>query len=349
MKTIDRTHKGFTLIELLVVIAIIAILAAILFPVFAAAREKARQTADSSNLHQLGLAFLQYQEDYDEVFPFSVTERYAPSSDLGSPGNGGTSGWTATSGEAASYSIRGLLDAYVKSVGVWQDPSQLVPWAWNGPGFGTNVAAASSTASGTTGGTNGAGATAWYQSDYGFNFDESVWAAGATTPYGTFASGTDGYGDTGSGLTPAANVPLEGDFEGTTTANSAGPGSSPFTGFGFNGRITLAKITSPSTFILAADTARFEKASRGSLTAQPALETNTASGATLYPTGVPAVNGATGVWDGAGVSYNQSQASIALRHQGKANFLFSDGHVKLLLPEQTLNYANGINYWARNQ
>lgn len=60
---------GFTLIELLVVIAIIAILAAILFPVFAAAREKARQTACMSNMKQIGLAFLQYEQDYDETVP----------------------------------------------------------------------------------------------------------------------------------------------------------------------------------------------------------------------------------------------------------------------------------------
>jgi prepilin-type N-terminal cleavage/methylation domain-containing protein/prepilin-type processing-associated H-X9-DG protein len=62
-------RRGFTLIELLVVIAIIAILASILFPVFAKAREKARQTACLSNLKQLGLASLQYAQDYDEALP----------------------------------------------------------------------------------------------------------------------------------------------------------------------------------------------------------------------------------------------------------------------------------------
>jgi len=65
-------RRGFTLIELLVVIAIIAILAAILFPVFARAREKARQTSCLNNLKQLGLAVLMYVQDYDERFPGSI-------------------------------------------------------------------------------------------------------------------------------------------------------------------------------------------------------------------------------------------------------------------------------------
>ncbi|MEO7719030.1 MAG: DUF1559 domain-containing protein [Capsulimonas sp.] len=64
-------RKAFTLIELLVVIAIIAILAAILFPVFAKAREKARQISCLSNLKQLGLGMLQYNQDSDESFPRS--------------------------------------------------------------------------------------------------------------------------------------------------------------------------------------------------------------------------------------------------------------------------------------
>jgi prepilin-type N-terminal cleavage/methylation domain-containing protein/prepilin-type processing-associated H-X9-DG protein len=67
------TRQGFTLIELLVVIAIIAILAAILFPVFAKAREKARQTSCLANVKQFNLAILSYAQDYDETLPMSTT------------------------------------------------------------------------------------------------------------------------------------------------------------------------------------------------------------------------------------------------------------------------------------
>ncbi|MBP8954360.1 MAG: DUF1559 domain-containing protein [Armatimonadetes bacterium] len=65
-----RQCRGFTLIELLVVIAIIAILAAILFPVFARAREKARQSSCLSNLKQITLAVLMYADDWDETLPY---------------------------------------------------------------------------------------------------------------------------------------------------------------------------------------------------------------------------------------------------------------------------------------
>ncbi|MEI6519162.1 MAG: prepilin-type N-terminal cleavage/methylation domain-containing protein [bacterium] len=68
-----KTKKGFTLIELLVVIAIIAILAAILFPVFARAREKARQTTCSSNQRQIATSALMYCQDHDESFPATTS------------------------------------------------------------------------------------------------------------------------------------------------------------------------------------------------------------------------------------------------------------------------------------
>ncbi len=80
-------RMGFTLIELLVVIAIIAILAAILFPVFAQAREAARKTACLSNTKQMGLGIVMYTQDYDEVFPmdsWDVPAIGSADNDLGS-------------------------------------------------------------------------------------------------------------------------------------------------------------------------------------------------------------------------------------------------------------------------
>jgi prepilin-type N-terminal cleavage/methylation domain-containing protein/prepilin-type processing-associated H-X9-DG protein len=84
--TVGRSaRRGFTLIELLVVIAIIAILAAILFPVFARARENARRASCQSNLKQMGLGMMQYVQDYDGYYPFFSTSGltgYQASADL---------------------------------------------------------------------------------------------------------------------------------------------------------------------------------------------------------------------------------------------------------------------------
>src|SRR5690606_38678724 len=81
MMNANSRRVGFTLIELLVVIAIIAILAAILFPVFARARENARRTSCLSNMKQLGLGIMQYVQDYDETYPMALNYYSSASGD----------------------------------------------------------------------------------------------------------------------------------------------------------------------------------------------------------------------------------------------------------------------------
>jgi prepilin-type N-terminal cleavage/methylation domain-containing protein len=117
-------HKkvGFTLIELLVVIAIIAILAAILFPVFAQAREKARQTSCLSNMKQIMTGQLMYVQDYDETFPLSrVNTKSANSADYIGFGAGTCQGGNADPNP--SYTWRAAVQPYIKSVQVFVCPS----------------------------------------------------------------------------------------------------------------------------------------------------------------------------------------------------------------------------------
>lgn len=105
--------RGFTLIELLVVIAIIAILAAILFPVFAKARENARRTSCLSNTKQIGLAMMQYVQDYDETYPYAP---WGGGWQYGAMNCGG-------GGKQNTPALGFLLEPYTKSAALWRCPS----------------------------------------------------------------------------------------------------------------------------------------------------------------------------------------------------------------------------------
>lgn len=159
-------RRGFTLIELLVVIAIIAILAAILFPVFAQAREKARQTQCLSNVKQIIHAYMMYTQDYDETFPPHVTERTAPA------------GTPDTAAARAPFSYRTKLDPYIKNSGVfkcpsapaWPDPA---PGRWFTTDYGNNHNEANLV---------GASQRAWYQANPDFGFNETTTLATISYP-----------------------------------------------------------------------------------------------------------------------------------------------------------------------
>ncbi|MCC6730193.1 MAG: type II secretion system protein [Chthonomonadales bacterium] len=105
---IRSRRRAFTLVELLVVVAIVAILASILFPAFAQARDKARQTGSLSNLRQLGLAFAMYVQDTDEVLP--------PALGAGAPG-------TTTPDNFGSFRWPWLTLPYARSMAIYRSPS----------------------------------------------------------------------------------------------------------------------------------------------------------------------------------------------------------------------------------
>ena len=116
-------HRGFTLIELLVVIAIIAILAAILFPVFARARENARRASCQSNMKQIGLGILQYIQDYDEKFM---------------PGEGYFKNWKIEPGITGSWDL--VTQPYLKSMQILVCPSDSRSPTYNSLGtYGSNL------------------------------------------------------------------------------------------------------------------------------------------------------------------------------------------------------------------
>lgn len=110
-QSVSKLNRGFTLIELLVVIAIIALLAAILFPVFARARENARRSSCLSNMKQIGLGVHQYTQDYDERMPpYSADD-------------GGASNTTTTAQKAAAgWAVQ--LQPYLSSIQILQCPSE---------------------------------------------------------------------------------------------------------------------------------------------------------------------------------------------------------------------------------
>ena len=116
-RKIQMQRQAFTLIELLVVIAIIAILAAILFPVFGRARENARRSSCQSNLKQIGLGFIQYTQDYDERYPRFVL---GSSNAATSPFVSGSYTWAIGWADA--------LQPYIKNIQVYSCPSET-----NGP------------------------------------------------------------------------------------------------------------------------------------------------------------------------------------------------------------------------
>jgi prepilin-type N-terminal cleavage/methylation domain-containing protein/prepilin-type processing-associated H-X9-DG protein len=160
------TPQAFTLIELLVVIAIIAILASMLLPALARAKESGKKTSCLNNVRQIGLAYQGFLSDNNDRFPAYVTERTAPSG-------------TPDTAEARSpYSYRQQLLPYITGTNVFKCPDGL-PWpdaqpgAWFNTDYGNNHNEAN---------LPGASQQAWFAAHPDFGFNETVSASGLPRP-----------------------------------------------------------------------------------------------------------------------------------------------------------------------
>jgi prepilin-type N-terminal cleavage/methylation domain-containing protein/prepilin-type processing-associated H-X9-DG protein len=261
-KDIIMKRKGFTLIELLVVIAIIAILAAILFPVFAQAREKARAITCVSNEKQIGLAILQYTQDYDEKFPFAADNNWQ-------------NGWTTT------------VQPYVKSYAVFLCPddanaklaSGISAWAGVGVSYSCN---------GYLG----------YDNQLGANQQYGVMGMPAGT---TGAANGGGLSD--GAVTQPSNTIMVGEKFNSDTITAGGSGTASWFG--------PATMFSGVTW----------------------WDANPAFGE------IPNGSGTTG---NPNAAYPKSpNGAVSAHHNGLANFLFADGHVKAMHPAATNPDPNG--------
>ena len=303
MKSNRRVGTGFTLIELLVVIAIIAILAAILFPVFAQAREKARQTSCASNMKQMGTATMQYVQDYDEKF---YPHRF--NCDGGSGTGKATTlcpGYTAPGGgkisEAASltggaefrYFWVFLLQPYVKNYQIFACPSN--PNAFI-PGS-TNIVGPY-TAKGTTGYNYGG------QNSYGHN---DAWMSPSAAFSGGGAVQPPGVSNAAVPRVSSTILIVDSTYYGACP-DMAG-GSTGVSGQTIKSHCTDGSCAAENAYMLAQD-----------------------PGNAQYPQYWQNIGNAT--WSSPPANGTETAATsitkLATRHSGQINAQFVDGHVKAL-------------------
>jgi prepilin-type N-terminal cleavage/methylation domain-containing protein/prepilin-type processing-associated H-X9-DG protein len=287
-------RKGFTLIELLVVIAIIAILAAILLPVFAQAREKARETQCLSNERQMSLAFAQYVSDYDETYPPDQYNNHDPVD--------GSNDWLPWMGLINPYLKNGNMTTYkdgytttMGNSGVFQCPSFPVQGQSGNYGIRDDLSPDGNQYGGTLGTDSNTGLPSVYGGDLIFYKLSAV-----ATP-----------GDTVYLYEKGAAPQLGGGLNGSTINWKPNQWFWAPSGLLTNGQYDKTK--DPHDDFVYGDCD------------EPNLTHESSDG----------------VHNGSGSSDMDCIDFPRYRHNGAANFLFCDGHVKSIAKGR-LNYVNNI-------
>jgi len=305
MKT---TKKGFTLIKLLVVIAIIAILAAILFPVFAQAREKARQSTCASNLKQIGLATLQYIQDNDETyyphrFNCDASGNFTLASSAGTCAaySGNSMAAKLSGGAEQRYYWMFLLQPYTKSYGVFICPSNPNSFLPNGQYTDQTIPSGTSGAQGVDyGGEN----------SYGHN---DVWMSPATK-YDTSVA-------TSGGFARVTNTSVSRPASTIMVTDATYYGAAPDIDNQLGATVNNIGTSSDSACVTSTNGLKLGtscNSDHGWYTAQGSQYGN-------YW-----MNLGNSAWDYQTTTSAQAPALIAARHQGNLNCAFVDGHVKTL-------------------